>query len=129
MDIIMIKNKKFKAFSMMEILIVLSIIGILLLIAIPKMQKGREVAMEIACKAELDGLKSSLELYYTRYGSYPSGLNVLIEEHFTSLDGATDPWARPYVYTPFKSMDKVTRYKLFSPGVDGIIGSEDDISR
>ena len=119
--------KKVKAFSLIELLVVLGIIGVILTIAIPRIMKSREIANEIACKSELESIQASLELYYTKYFSYPGKLKILIDNKFISKSALTDPWGNNYYYKPIFKSKKYIDYNLFSFGNDGIQGTKDDI--
>ena len=112
----------------MEILIVLAIIGTILLIAIPRITKTRQIGNEVACQAEISSIIASLELYYTKYHAYPDTLELLIKGGFIADTARTDPWGNPYIYRPAYVGKKNTSYELFSTGEDAIAGTEDDVA-
>lgn len=118
---------RLKAFSLIEILVVLAMIGIILSIAIPRIGKSREITNEIACKAELTSLSSALELYFTKYKEYPERLDILIDKGFLSSEAQIDPWGNPYAYRAFYTGKKYKKYQLSSVGPDGILNTDDDV--
>ncbi len=121
------RNLKLKAFSTLELLIYLTIVGIILMIAIPNIKTIRNAANEFACKSEMESIKSALELWHTKYQEYPSGLKDLVNESYISQKALADPWKNEYIYRVQYQNKKSHSYLLLSPGGDGIQGTEDDI--
>ena len=69
----MFKNKKFKkAFTLVEMLIVIIIIGILMWALLPKLKWAQERARDTARKANLTTVSTALEMYFNDEGSYPT---------------------------------------------------------
>jgi len=63
-----------KAFTLVEILIVVIILGILAAIVIPQFTKASEDARESALASDLQMVRSQLELYkFQHNGNYPDG--------------------------------------------------------
>ena len=77
-----------------------------------------------ACKAELRGIQSGLELYYTHYKSYPDNISVLVTEGYLSEGADNDPWGNTFLY---ETTDKALNYRVGSVGADGKKGTADDI--
>ncbi|OGG23920.1 hypothetical protein A3A79_01830 [Candidatus Gottesmanbacteria bacterium RIFCSPLOWO2_01_FULL_43_11b] len=71
------KNSK-KGFSLIELLVVITIIAALVGVALPNFLGARQRAKDAKRKAELRELKSALRLYYNDFNSYPSGTGTLI---------------------------------------------------
>ena len=65
-----------KAFTLIELLIVVVIIGILAAIAIPKFANTKEKAYVSAMKSDLKNLSTAEETYYSDFQSYTSTLTA-----------------------------------------------------
>lgn len=74
--------RKSSAFTMMEIMIVLFIMGIILSFVGPKMAQYWAKADETEAKLKISNIKSALNDYYMEFGTVPSvkeGLRALVE--------------------------------------------------
>lgn len=71
--------KSNKAFTLIEMMIVLFIISVLLLIAIPKMGKNATVANSKGCEATVKLLQSQVAAYEIEKGEAPDSLSNLDE--------------------------------------------------
>ena len=60
-----------KSFTLIELLIVITIIGILAVALVPRIASGPARARDVQRKADLGNLAAALELYYMDYGEYP----------------------------------------------------------
>lgn len=68
-----IKNKK--AFTLIELLIVIAIIGILASLIIANLSTARARARDAQRKAHFSQLQSALEMYFDKNGQYPAAIN------------------------------------------------------
>jgi prepilin-type N-terminal cleavage/methylation domain-containing protein len=84
---------KTRAFTLMELLVVVAIIGILVSIAIPALGLARTLAQRAGCKATLKGLGSGIATYLTaNHDHYPWVTNMPSQElnELPSLPEALD---------------------------------------
>ena len=66
------------AFSMLELVIVIVILGIVAAIAVPRLSRGSEGAAEAALEQDLSILRNALELYRAEHaGSLPDEANII----------------------------------------------------
>ncbi|MCC6231631.1 MAG: type II secretion system major pseudopilin GspG [Verrucomicrobiales bacterium] len=126
------------AFTLIELLLVLVILGILAAIVVPKFAGRTEQARVTAAKTQLASFATALDAYEVDNGSYPKGKDGLLNLVQQPRDSQTwkgpylkdipaDPWNRPYVYE-CPGRRNTTSYDLSSAGADGQDGTEDDIT-
>lgn len=105
-----IKSSK-RAFTLVEIMIVVVILGILAATIIPQFMGTTKDAKISAAKAHIAELESALERFYVHMDRYPSaeeGLKVLVDPPTDDSDKKwrgpyikqlrNDPWGHPYQY-------------------------------
>jgi len=64
--------KRSKAFTLVELLVVVAIIALLVSILVPTLTRARELAKRALCQANLNGMGKALELYYAESkGAFP----------------------------------------------------------
>lgn len=80
-------------YTLIELMIVLSIIGILASIAQPNLQKSLIRAREASLKQSLFVLRDMTDQYYADHGAYPDSLDTLVEEHYVRVI-PEDPFTR-----------------------------------
>lgn len=132
-----------RAFTLIEILVVVAIIGLLASVLLKGVGNSFDTAqVKIARIFIQTGLRTSLDKYKLDIGSYPTtgeGLTSLLvapananenwRGPYAEADGGklqADPWGEPYQYR-FPGTKNKTKYDLFSKGPDKIEGTEDDI--
>lgn len=126
----------FKAFTLIELMVVVVILGLLATIIMPRMLGRPEQARRIKTKIDIRNIESALALFKTDIGRFPTtseGLEILASAEQGikgySSDGyldrtPTDPWGNKYIYISpgLHSED----YDLESYGKDGEDGGTED---
>jgi prepilin-type N-terminal cleavage/methylation domain-containing protein len=81
-----------RAFTLVELLVVISIIAVLAALILPLAGSVNRVKKEDTAQAELQKLESALENYKAKYGTYPpsSGNLVVTNAMFYELSGVTN---------------------------------------
>lgn len=131
------QTKRLQGFTLVEMLLVVTIIGILAALVIPKIAGTSEHSRIVAAQTDIRaGIKTALDHYEIDNGTYPRSLNDLLVQpadakHWAGpyLDPAQlpiDPWGNPYVYY-FPGKHNPNGYDLLSVGPDGKEGTDDDI--
>ncbi|MGD9789846.1 MAG: prepilin-type N-terminal cleavage/methylation domain-containing protein [Phycisphaerales bacterium] len=96
--------RRLNGFSMIELVIVVVIIGIIAAIAVPRMSRGAAGAAESSLTANLNVLRSALDLYATEHGgAYPTAANVVgALTTYTDDTGAVSATKTgAYIYGPY----------------------------
>jgi general secretion pathway protein G len=125
------------AFTLIEIMVVVVILGILAATIIPQFIGTTQDAKVSAAKSQIAELESALERFYVHMDRYPTaeeGLAALV----TAPAGAeskwrgpyikqlrNDPWGNPYQYS-FPGAHHPTSFDVWSRGSDGADGGEGD---
>jgi general secretion pathway protein G len=71
-----------KGFTLIELMIVVTIIGILASIAQPNLQKAIVRAKEASLRRSLFVMRDVIDQYYADHGKYPDSLETLVEDHY-----------------------------------------------
>lgn len=126
-------------FTLIEIVIVLTIISILAAGSIYMLKGNVDVAKETRVDGDLQNIMTQLQLYEARNMRPPTteqGLKALVEkptteplpEKWTALLESVpkDPWGMEYKYR-YPAQKAKKAYDVWSVGKDGADGTEDDI--
>jgi len=124
------------AFTLIELMLVVIILGILVAMVVPRLAGRSEQARKAAAKADIEGnISLALDMYELDNGSYPENLVALITKPSSGADNwngpylkkkAVDPWGKEYIYKFPGSHNK--DYDLYSLGADGTEGGGDDVT-
>ena len=128
-------RKAKRGFTLVEMLLVVTIIGILAALVIPKIAGTSEKARVTAAMSDIKGgIKTALDRYEVENGMYPKSLQDLVVRPSDAKnwsgpyldDIPKDPWGQPYVYV-YPGRNNAGGYDLYSIGGDGQDGTADDI--
>ncbi|MBA3882114.1 MAG: type II secretion system major pseudopilin GspG [Chthoniobacterales bacterium] len=127
------------AFTLLEIMLVVMIIGLLLGTAIYKLKGNVEVSRGVAVDSSLQSIRTQLKLYESLNGFPPTteqGLGALVAQpqneprpaRWTQLlDGVPkDPWGKEFVYIS-PGRKNPNAYDLYSAGPDRTPDTADDL--
>jgi general secretion pathway protein G len=81
------------AFTLIELLIVMSIIATLLTIAVPRYFRSLEYSKESVLRQDLAVLRETIDKYYADVGKYPESLAVLVDQRYLHAV-PVDPFAQ-----------------------------------
>lgn len=133
----MLKNhsrqyKKCGAFTLIEVLLVVVIIGILAAVVLPRMTGRGKEAQIAAAKASIENISLALDMYEVDNGAYPPSLQSLITKgselnwkgpYLKKGELPLDPWGKEFIYSA-----KDNGYEIKSYGPNGADGGGDDIT-
>ncbi len=127
------------AFTLVEMLLVLVIIGVLAAIVIPKIAGRGEDARLQAAKTQITSFGTALDMFEVDNGYYPRGKDGLRDLLAAPSDATNwkgpylkseiplDPWNNAYIYE-FPGKHSANSYDLSSAGPNGRPGDEDDLT-
>jgi general secretion pathway protein G len=133
------KNRKRKAFTLVELLVVVLIITMLAAFVAPRMFSGIGKTKADLTHAKMAIIENALARFYIDCGRYPDdseGLEVLvlppsdIEEGkwngpYLKRSDLVDLWGNPYIYVAEGEYNPGS-FDLISLGADGVDGGEGD---
>jgi len=134
---IQLNQNRRAAFTLIEIMVVVVILGILAATIIPQFIGTTHDARVSAAKATIAELESALERFYIHMDRHPSteeGLKVLVDPpagedkkwrgpYIKML--RPDPWGNPYQYRN-PGVHHPSSFDIWSRGADGADGGEGD---
>ena len=132
----MTMNRLQRAFTLIEVLVVVAILGILAAIVVPRIMDRPDEAKRVAARADIGAIVQALKLYRLDNGTYPAtdqGLGALVQRPTTNpvpsnwkqggyLDRLPkDPWGGDYQYLSPGIKGEID---VFSLGADRARGGE-----
>jgi general secretion pathway protein G len=127
-----------RAFTLIELLLVLVILATLAALVVPKFTKRSEQAKTTGARTDIANIEVALDAFEIDCGRYPTseeGIKALLDPPggLTGWQGPylkrgvpKDPWGNPYIYR-CPGQHNVNGYDLYSFGPDGQEGGGDDI--
>lgn len=133
------RQTRARAFTLIELLLVLVILGVLAAVVVPKFSGRTEQARVTAAQTQIATFGTALDAFEVDTGGYPQGRNGLQDLVIAPRDAQSwkgpylkgevplDPWGNAYIYEcPGKH--NPNGYDLMSTGKDGREGGDDDIT-
>ncbi len=131
-------RKNQQGFTLLEIMLVVTIISVLLGVAIYRLRGNVEVSRRIAVQGDIQAIRTQLRLYETMNGFMPTseqGLQALVVQpdsdpkptRWTPLFDSVpkDPWSSPYIYLN-PGRKNPSGFDLYSAGPDRKPDTADD---
>ena len=114
--------KRQRAFTLIEVLVVVAILGILAAIVVPRIMDRPDEAKRVAAKADVAAIVQSLKLYRLDNGFYPStdqGLNALVQR--PTSNPVPGNWKQGGYLERLPKDPWGSDYQFLNPGVRGEI--------
>src|SRR5438874_7520088 len=117
--------RRHNAFTLIELLLVMVILVVLAAVVVPKFTNRSEQARNTAAITQITTFETSLDMFETDCGSYPTteqGLRALVENvgnwpswhgYLKSNQVPKDPWGHDYVYR-YPGTRNPSSYDIFS---------------
>lgn len=135
------KTRSRAAFTLMEVLLVLAILGVIAAMVVPQLVGRQEQASIDATQVSIKGIEQALKLYSLDHGgSYPTtndGLQSLVTapSNDTKWKGPyleelpKDAWGKPFSYQyPPQHNTAAKKPDIWSSGIDQSNNTADDIT-
>lgn len=122
------RTRKRKAFTLVELLVVIVLISLLAGTVGPKLLKQIGRAKKDLAKPKMAAIESAIDTFYLNCGVFPSNLEELLycptgyEDVWTGpylkAKQLLDPWDNPFIYVPEGTVNPGS-YDIISYGSDG----------
>lgn len=113
-------------FTLIELMIVVTLVGILVAIAMPNLLDQPRRAKEAVLKTNLTAIRDTLDQYHADKGHYPTSLETLVEENYlrripTDPIAETDEWDVVYTEVDYEAPPAETDFpEDGQPGIEDV---------
>ncbi len=118
------KTKKQRGFTLVELLVVITIIGMLMALLMPAVQSAREAARRATCMNNQKNLSLAMLQYEGALGQYPGYREVVYPG--TDPAATTDDFAASWVVSLLPYLERNDLYKYWNDPVNNTSTSADD---
>ncbi len=80
-----------RGFSLLELLIVMSIVGVLSMIAIPRFSNAIALANTSKVQSDLRVLNTAIVMYQAEKGTYPTSISTDLKDYIVDIDNLKPP--------------------------------------
>ena len=141
-DLVRVKHRRTwprRAFTLVELLLVLVILAVLAVVVVPKFTGRSEQAKITAAQTDIANLEVAIDAFEIDCSRYPTteeGIQALVRQPsnlpewkgpYLKRGMPKDPWRNPYIYQ-CPGQHNIKGYDLYSCGPDGEKGGPDDIT-
>jgi general secretion pathway protein G len=129
-----------RAFTLIELLLVLVILAVLAAVVIPNLTGRVEQARRTGTITEINNLCGAMKNFEIDNGRFPTsgeGLQALVEKpadlpnwtHKYIDEVPLDKWGRPYLYQGPDTVGDEEEFQIISTGRSGELGNPDNINK
>ncbi|MEM1109526.1 MAG: type II secretion system major pseudopilin GspG [Planctomycetota bacterium] len=120
------------AFTLIEIMVVVIVIGIIAALVVPNLFDRAGKAKRSVAKQQVGSLETAIQLFQQDYARFPDSLEELVSPPVGADGGSPpsvkqkdliDPWGNPFVY---RYPGNNWTFDLLSLGADGQEGGEEE---